>query len=207
MDVWRLVATWPHITTEEQYQWLQRIRFDVGLTQADVPALIQLYKRLQMSQEIIQRIGEEAVLTVLTRLASPEAIDLFRELLLGSGGKCASPLAEIVLALGEVTQASNAAEGYAVLEACLAHPQVDVRDMATTTLVRAYRHNGRPVPDRVVRKLYALLEGDEARRVRFSAGLALKELGELDLIDVLFWSDDMAGWEENPYFGLEDEQY
>ncbi len=207
MDVWRIVAEWPQVDAKQQHQWTQYIRFASDLTEEDVPALIQLYKMLATSEEALRRIGEEAILTALTRVASPRAIPLFREVLFDPAVDSASPPAEIVFALGEITRVSNAADGYALLEACLAHPHVDVRDMATTALVRAYQHNGRPVPERVVRTLYTLMEGDGTRRVRFSAGLALQELGELDLIDVIFWSEEMAGWEEHPYFDLEDDLY
>ena len=50
-----------------------------------------------------------------------------------------------------------------------------------------------------------MLQNDPVRRVRFSAGLALHEAGKIDLVDVIFWAEDMAGWEEDPTWSIDDD--
>lgn len=197
MNVQYIVTMWSQADVGQQYQWAQQIRFDASLQESDIEALIALYEEVLKSSSAAQRVMEEALITAMLRLCCPQCIPVFENVLFSNPPRGNSPLAEIVIALGDITSCTDADDGYDVLERCLEHPSVDVRDMATTALVRAYRQNNRAVPYRVIEKLRILLEGDETRRVRFSAGLALQELGEIDVLDILFWSEDMAGWEED----------
>lgn len=203
-----MVAEWPHANPEAQYQWAQQIRFDVTLEERDVPALLALYRTVLHSGGHVQRVMEEALLTTLSRIAHPAALDFLAELLdPGSSLRGETPLAEVVEAVVDITGRSGASKGLQLLEACLSHPEVDVRDMATTGIVRACREAGYPVPEEVCQRLFAMLQNDPVRRVRFSAGLALHEAGRMELTEVIFWAEDMAGWEEDPTWAIDDDEW
>ncbi len=204
MNVKRIVEMWSQANPAQQYRWAQQIRFDITLQESDVNDLLALYNTVLDHQGAMQRTMEEALITTLVRLCCPTCIPLFEDILFATPSRGNSPLAEIVTAVGDITTCADAKTGYALLEKCLHHPNVDVRDMATTALVRAYRNNGHQVPPHIIHQLYDLLQGDGARRVRFSAGLALQELGEIDLVDVIFWSEDLAGWEEDERWDIDD---
>jgi len=204
MEMQRIVTKWSQADAGQQYQWAQQLRFNTTLNEDDVQALVSLYREVLKSDSIVQRVMEESILTVMLRLCNPECISVLEEVLFADPPRGNSPLAEIVLTLGGITRCTDSEHGYHVLERCLEHPDVDVRDMATTAIVRAYKQNNRPLPARVVDKLYILLQGDYSRRVRFSAGLALQELGEIDMLDAIFWSEDLAGWEEDVHWDIFD---
>lgn len=207
MDVRSLVAAWPQAPLHQQMAWAQQVRFDVTLGPEDVPALVDLYRVVLASHTEAQRVMEEALLTALTRIANPQALSLLAELLDPLRPyRGQTPLAEIVEAVVQITGRSAAEEGVRLLERCLQHPDVDVRDMATTGIVRACLAAGIPVPEEVCAQLFAMLQNDPVRRVRFSAGLALHEAGKMDLVDVIFWAEDMAGWEEDPTWAISDEE-
>ncbi len=206
MDVWSIAAEWPQADDGQRSTWIQQVRFDITLNGDDVPALVALYRTVIETGGAMQRSMEEALLTALSRIGHVDAVPLFEELLAGSL-QGVSPIAEVVEALAEVAGRSGDEHALSLLASCLDHVHVDVRDMATTSVVRAYRTAQRSVPRSVVQQLYALLHHDPTRRVRFSAGLALQELGELDLIEVIFWAEDMAGWEEDAAWGIEDEDW
>lgn len=206
MDVWSMAAEWPRADDGTRYAWAQQVRFDVSLKEEDVPALVALYRAVIETGGAVQRPMEEALLTALSRIGHAAALPLFEELLFGrlSG---VSPMAEVVEALAEVAGRSGDDGALALLSRCLEHEHVDVRDMATTSLVHAYRLAQRGVPRALVQRLFALLQQDPARRVRFSAGLALQDLGEIDPVEVIFWAEEMAGWEEDAFWGPEDEDW
>ena len=205
MDVQAVMAAWPQATPAQRLGWAQQIRFDITLNEADVPALVDLYRTVLRTGGEAQRFMEEALLTAFARIGASAALPLLRDVLLGRvlGGQ--TPLAEVVEVVVDITARSGAEEGFQLLERCLEHTDVDVRDLATTGVVRAYREAGRDVPERVCRRLFTMLQSDPIRRVRFSAGLALHDAGRMDLTAVIFWAEDMAGWEEDPTWDLNDE--
>ncbi len=201
-----MVAEWPHASEEQQFQWAQQVRFDITLNEKDVPALLALYRVVLSAGGRVQRIMEEALLTALTRIGEPATLDFLAELLdPNTDLRGETPLAEVVEAVVDITGSSGATKGLQLLETCLSHPEVDVRDMATTGIVRACRQASRPVPERVCQRLFAMLQEDPVRRVRFSAGLALHEAGRMELTEVIFWAEDMAGWEEDPTWTIDEE--
>ena len=204
MDVREIVAMWPQADAGKRYAWAQQVRFDATLSDEDVPHLVELYRVVLDEGGDVQRPMEEALLTALARIGSAAALPIFREVLFSRPPRGASPLAEVVETLADIAGHTSDKQGLALLEECLRHEDVDVRDMATTAIVRAYRMAGYPIPQRVIRQLYQLLQRDDARRVRFSAGLALQDAGELNLAEVIFWAEDMAGWEEDPTWSIDD---
>ncbi len=204
MDVWRIAAEWPQAEDGQRYAWVQQVRFDVSLDGEDVPALMALYRTVIDTGGPLQRYMEEALLTALARIGHVAAVPLFQDLLFGSL-RGVSPAAEVVEALAEVAGRSGDDRALSLLASCLEHDSVDVRDMATTALVYAYRTARRTLPRSLIQRLYTLLQHDPTRRVRFSAGLALQELGEIDPVEVIFWAEDMAGWEEDGEWAIEDE--
>lgn len=205
MDLRRIVATWPQAGPDERQTWIRHVRFNLSFTEEDVPILVRLFETVLDANGAEQRAMEEALLTALARLGCAAALPIFRTLLLSRPAPSVTPLAEVVEALADIAGASGSEEALRLLEDCLSHEDVDARDMATTCLVRAYRQAGLPVPDRVVTRLYDMLQTDPVRRVRFSAGLALQELGHIDLVDIIFWAEDMAGWEEDRRFEIDDD--
>ena len=205
MNLQEIVAAWPQSGAEQRRAWTQYVRFATSFHEEDVPTLVRLYETVLSANGAEQRAMEEALLTALARLGCATALPLFRTLLLSQPSPGVTPLAEVVEALADIAAASRSEEALRLLEACLEHEDVDARDMATTCLVRAYRQAGQPVPDRVVSRLYDMLQSDPVRRVRFSAGLALQELGYIDLVEIIFWAEDMAGWEEDRRFAIDDD--
>ncbi len=205
MDLRHIATAWPQSGPEQRRAWTQYVRFSASLKEEDVPTLVALFQTVLNTNGAEQRAMEEALLTALARLGHPDALPIFRDLLMRRPSPALTPLAEVVEALAEVAAASGEAEALALLEMCLEHEDVDARDMATTSLVRAYRLAGLPVPERVVSRLYDMLQSDPVSRVRFSAGLALQELGEIDLVEVIFWAEDMAGWEEDRRFAIDED--
>ncbi len=205
MNLREIVTAWPRSSPEQRRAWTQYVRFNTSLNEGDVPALMDLFHTVLGTGGAEQRAMEEAVLTTLARLGQATALPVFRELLFTHPTPCLTPLAEVVEALAEVAAASGTQEALDLLEMCLSHDDVDVRDMATTSLVRAYRQLGKEVPERVISRLYDMLQRDPVRRVRFSAGLALQELGEIDFIEIIFWAEDMADWEEDRTFEIGDD--
>ncbi len=204
MDLRQIASAWPHSSPDERRAWTQYVRFCTSFAEEDLPLLLTLYRTVLSANGTEQRAMEEALLTALARLGHAAALPLFRELLLSEPPPGVTPLAEVVEALADIAASSRAEEALTLLEACLYHQDVDARDMATTCLVRAYRQAGLPVPERVVAHLHEMLRRDPVRRVRFSAGLALQELGEIDLVEIIFWAEDMAGWEEDRNFAIDD---
>ncbi len=205
MDLREIVTAWPQSSSEQRRAWTQYVRFSTSLSEGDVPVLVDLFHTVLGTGGAEQRAMEEAVLTSLARLGQATALPVFKELLFTCPPPCLTPLAEVVEALADVAGASGAQEALDLLEMCLSHDDVNVRDMATTALVRAYRQAGKEVPERIIARLYKMLQGDPFRRVRFSAGLALQELGKIDLVEVIFWAEEMADWEEDREFEIRDE--
>ncbi len=205
MDLRRMVATWPQAGPDERRTWVRHVRFNPSFSEGDVPLLLDLYRTVLEHNGAEQRAMEEALLTALARLGCAAALPIFHTLLRSRPSPGLTPLAEVVEALADIAGASRSEEALRLLESCLEHEDVDARDMATTCLVRAYRLAGLSIPERVTARLYEMLKGDPVRRVRFSAGLALQELGEIDLVDIIFWAEDMAGWEEDRTFAIDDD--
>ena len=205
MDLRQIASAWPHSSPDERRAWTHYVRFCTSFDEKDVPALVELYHTVLKSNGTGQRAMEEALLTALARLGQATALPIFRELLFNRPSPGLTPLAEVVEALAEVAAVSRSEEALALLESCLHHDDVDARDMATTCVVRAYRLAELPVPERIVTHLNEMMRRDPVRRVRFSAGLALQELGKIDLVDIIFWAEDMAGWEEDSHFAIGDE--
>lgn len=205
MDLRQIAAEWAQSPPEQRRAWTHYIRFTPSLKEEDIPSLVTLFRTVLETEGAEQRAMEEALLTAFARLGHPDALPIFRDLLLRQPPPALTPLAEVVEALIKIAASSGSQDALALLEACLEHENVDARDMATTGMVRAYRMAGLPVPERVISRLYEMLQGDPVRRVRFSAGLALQELGKMDLVEVIFWAEDMAGWEEDNRFAIGDD--
>lgn len=204
MDIERLGAEWPEAHPHQRLAWAQQVRFDVTLGDASVPALADLYRVVLESGGAAQRAMEEALLTALRRIGSPDAVPLLRDLLCSQHSAAQAPRGEVVEVVEEIASRTASEEALSLLEQCLDHADADVRDAAATAVVRAYREAGYPLPGRVLERLYEMLRGDEARHVRFAAGLALQRVGELDAVEALFWAEGMAGWEEDPALAIDD---
>ena len=156
------------------------VRWQAAFDDEDKKAFVELGEWVQKNDVPGSWAVEMAVLEILCEHSGPQHVPFLAASfhLRGKHGDDRRRLA--LQALATVAARDKDENALKVLEESLSHGKKDAREWAIGFLLDAFHEINAPLPDRVITKLYELMEHDKSADVRVEASRALAAQGLVD---------------------------